>query len=147
MDCGDAVYDQPSNDAFANKLKTVQYNAASTIMGVIKGTSRKKLYQELGLEYLQQRRWMRRLPAYMSLRNGVLFVLAWVAWVARLRGWCASVGALGACLRGWRARMGGVLAWVGVVLAWATWAVFYRGLCGWCASVGKVVGVLAWVAY
>ena len=35
-----------------------------------------------------------------SLRNGVLFVLAWVARVA--------------CLRGWRASMGGV----GRVLAW-----------------------------
>ena len=29
--------------------------------GAIKGTSRKKLYQESGLEYLQQRRWMRHL--------------------------------------------------------------------------------------
>ena len=27
----------------------------------IKGSSRDKLYQELGLEFLQQRRWMRRL--------------------------------------------------------------------------------------
>ena len=130
MDCGDAVYDQPSNDAFANKRKTAQCNAASTIMGVIKGISRKKLYQELGLEYLQQRRWMRRLPAYMSLRNGALFVLAWVAWVARLRGWCASVGALGgvlawvACSRGWRACVG-----------------------GWCSSVGDVGSVLAWVMW
>ena len=42
----------------------------------MKGTSREKLYQELGLEYIQQRRWMRRfclfykvvitkLPAYI----------------------------------------------------------------------------------
>ena len=36
-----------------------------------------------------------------SLRNGVLFVLAWVARVACLRGWRASVGGVG-----------GVLAWV-----------------------------------
>ena len=54
----------------------------------------------------------------------MLFVLAWVAWVACLRGWCASVGdVVGvlacvvwvACLRGWRANEGyvvGVLAWV-----------------------------------
>ena len=55
LDYGDVVYDQPSNDAFSNKLETVQYNAALAITGVIKGTSRKKLYQELGLEYLQQR--------------------------------------------------------------------------------------------
>ena len=36
-----------------------------------------------------------------SLRNGVLFVLAWVARVACLRGWRASVGGVGR-----------VLAWV-----------------------------------
>ena len=76
LDYGDVVYDQPSNDAFSNKLETIQYNAALAITGAIKGTSRKKLYQEIGLEYLQQRRWMRRLflfykvvstklPAYM----------------------------------------------------------------------------------
>ena len=43
LDYGDVVYDQPSNDAFANKLETVQYNAALEITGVIKGTSREKL--------------------------------------------------------------------------------------------------------
>ena len=61
LDYGDVVYDQPSNDVFSNKLETVQYNVALAITGAIKGTSREKLYQELGLEYLQQRRWMRRL--------------------------------------------------------------------------------------
>ena len=61
LDYGDVVYDQPSNDAFSNKLETVQYNAALAITGAIKGTSCEKLYQELGLQYLQQRRWMRRL--------------------------------------------------------------------------------------
>ena len=60
MDCSDVIYDQSSNDAFSNKLKTVQYYAALGITGAIKGTSREKLYQELGLEYLQQRTWMRR---------------------------------------------------------------------------------------
>ena len=76
MDYHNVVCNQPSNDAFSSKLQTVQYNAALAITGAIKGTSRKKLYQEIGLEYLQQRRWMRRLflfykvvstklPAYM----------------------------------------------------------------------------------
>ena len=59
LDYGDVVYDQPSNDAFSNKLETVRYNAALAIMRAVKGTSCKKLYQELGLEYLRQRRWMR----------------------------------------------------------------------------------------
>ena len=67
MDCGDVVYDQPSNNAFSNQLATVQYNAALAITGAIKGTSREKLYQELGLEYLQQRRWMRRLCLFYKV--------------------------------------------------------------------------------
>ena len=76
LDYGDAVYDQSSNGAFSNKLGTVQYNTALAITGAIKGKSREKLYQELGLEYFHQIRWMRRfclfykvvstkLPAYI----------------------------------------------------------------------------------
>ena len=53
LDYGDIVYDQPSNDAFSNKLETIQYDAALANTGAIKGTSRDKLYQELGLKYLQ----------------------------------------------------------------------------------------------
>ena len=69
-DNGDLVYDQPSNDAFSNKLETVQYNAAIT--GAMKGTSREKLYQELGLEYLQQKRWMRRLCLFYKVASAKL---------------------------------------------------------------------------
>ena len=67
LDYGDVVYDQPSNDVFSNKLETVQYNAALAITGAIKGTSREKLYQELGLEYFQQRRWMRSLCLFYKV--------------------------------------------------------------------------------
>ena len=61
-----------------------------------------------------------------GLRNGMLYVLAWVAWVACLRGWCASAGDMGSvlpwvawmsCLRGKRVSVGGVLTWV----TWLTW--------------------------
>ena len=48
LDYGDVAYDHPSNDAFSNKLETVQYNTALAITGAIKGTSREELYQELG---------------------------------------------------------------------------------------------------
>ena len=67
LDYGDIVYDQPWNDAFSTELKTVQCNAASAITGAIKGTSRGKLYQELGLKDLQQRRWMRRLCLFYEV--------------------------------------------------------------------------------
>ena len=61
LDYADVVYDQPSNASFSKKIESVQYNAALAITGTIKGSSLEKLYQELGLEYLYQRRWARRL--------------------------------------------------------------------------------------
>ena len=48
LDYGDVVYDQPSNDAFSNKLETVQYNAALAITRAIKGTVCEKMYQDFG---------------------------------------------------------------------------------------------------
>ena len=61
LEYGDVIYGQPANTSFSNKIDSVQYKAALPITGTIKGSSRDKLYQELRLEYLQQRRWMRRL--------------------------------------------------------------------------------------
>ena len=61
LNYADVIYDQPSNASFSKKIESVQYNAVLAITGSIKGSSREKLYQELGLEYLYQRRWARRL--------------------------------------------------------------------------------------
>ena len=52
LDYGDIVYDQPTNQSFSNKIEAVQYNAALAITNAIKGTSRTKLYKELGIESL-----------------------------------------------------------------------------------------------
>ena len=41
------------------KLKSVQYNTVLAIIGVIRGTSKLKLDQELGLESLRIERWLR----------------------------------------------------------------------------------------
>ena len=48
------IYDQTFNMLFQQKVETIQYNAALAITGAIRGSSREKLYQELGLETLQQ---------------------------------------------------------------------------------------------
>ena len=45
----------------SDKTESVQYNTALAITGPITGTSKEKLYQELGLESLRNRRWSRRM--------------------------------------------------------------------------------------
>ena len=47
-------------------------NTVLANIGAIKGTSCEKLYQELGLEYLQQRRWMRHLHLFYKVVSGKL---------------------------------------------------------------------------
>ena len=61
LDYADVIYDQPNLFFLANKIESVQYNAASAITGAIRGTSKEKLYQELGFESLKDRRWFRGL--------------------------------------------------------------------------------------
>ena len=57
----DLTYDQLPNALFSIKIELVQYDTALAIAGAIKSCSCEKLYQELGLECLDQRVWTRRL--------------------------------------------------------------------------------------
>ena len=50
LDYGDIIYDQRHNESVCEKLESVQYKVALAITDAIQGTSRKKVYQELGLE-------------------------------------------------------------------------------------------------
>ena len=52
LDYGDIIYDQAYNLSFHQKLESIQYNAALALTRAIRGSSREKLYQELGLESL-----------------------------------------------------------------------------------------------
>ena len=61
LDYGDIIYDWVYNSLFHQNIESIQYNAALAITGAIKGTSKEKIYQELGFESLQQRRWCRKL--------------------------------------------------------------------------------------
>ena len=67
LDYGDVIYDQSFKNTFHQKINSIQYNAALAITGAIRGSSREKLYQELGLESLQQRRWYRKLCFFFKL--------------------------------------------------------------------------------
>ena len=48
-------------------IESVQYNAALAITGAIHGSSREKLYQELGFESLHDRQWYRKLCFYFKI--------------------------------------------------------------------------------
>ena len=52
LDYADIIYDKPFNESFKTKIEMIQYRAALVITGAIKGTSRDRLYQEIGLESL-----------------------------------------------------------------------------------------------
>ena len=67
LDYADVVYDQPHNASFSEKIESIQYNAALAITGAIRGTSKEKLYNELGLEYLSSRRWLHRLSLFYKV--------------------------------------------------------------------------------
>ena len=62
---------KPLNESFKKKIESVQYNAALIITGAIKGTCRDKIYQELGLEYLADRRWSRKIIFFHKIILGL----------------------------------------------------------------------------
>ena len=74
LDYGDVIYHIPAkvcdfsgNIVLPNlieKLESVQYSAALAVTGTWRGTSREKLYIDLGWESLNSRRWSRRLTLF-----------------------------------------------------------------------------------
>ena len=64
---GDILYDQTFNNSFHERLELIQYNAALAITGTRRGSSREKLYQELGFDSLQQWRWYRKLCLFYKI--------------------------------------------------------------------------------
>ena len=69
LDYGDVIYDRAFHESFQNKLESAQYKTALAITGDIKGSSREKLYQELGLESLKSRRWYQKLCLFFKLKK------------------------------------------------------------------------------
>ena len=70
LGCGDISYDKPNNELFKSKIENIQYKACIAITGAIQGTSRERLYQELSLEFLENRRWYRKLIFFHKIENG-----------------------------------------------------------------------------
>ena len=54
------------NVSFLEKLESIRYNVSLAITGAIRGISRSK-HHELGFEYLESRRWYRKLCCFYKL--------------------------------------------------------------------------------
>ena len=69
LDYGDILFDQTYNSSFHEKLESIQYNACLALTGAIRGSSKEKIYQELGFESLRVRRWYRKLCLFCKVLN------------------------------------------------------------------------------
>ena len=76
----DIIFHQPPADGILStnklsthmqKLESVQIQAAYAVSGAWKGTSTKKIYDELGWEWLSQRRWYRRMTLFYKIVNKI----------------------------------------------------------------------------
>ena len=67
LDYRDIIYDQACKVPFHQKVDSIQYNTALAITGAIRGTSREKLYPELGFESLVSRRWYLKLCCFREV--------------------------------------------------------------------------------
>ena len=78
LDYGAIIFDQPENKSLCKKIELVQYNPALAITGTIQGTSREKVYKELGLETLKSRRWLKKFCCFYNKikNNGIPSYLA-----------------------------------------------------------------------
>ena len=59
--------------SFPQKLESIQYNVCLAITGAIRGTSKEKLYQELGLQSLHLRHWYRKVGMFAKAKVHNIF--------------------------------------------------------------------------
>ena len=81
LDYGDVIYHIPAKVCefsqniivpnLMEKLESIQYSAALAVTGTWRGTSREKLYTDLGWESLSSRRWSRRLTLFYKFVNNL----------------------------------------------------------------------------
>ena len=55
MDYADIISDKPNNESFKSRIESIQYKTCVAITEAIQGTSRERLYRQLGLESLSDR--------------------------------------------------------------------------------------------
>ena len=67
LDHGDVIYDRAFNESFHQSRESLQYSASIAIDAAIRGTSSEKRFQEIGLETLKPRCWLRKLCLFYKL--------------------------------------------------------------------------------
>ena len=82
LEYGDVIFHIPAKvcefsgdtilPSLTEKLESVQYSTALAVTGTWRGTSREKLYAELGWESLSYRKWSRRLILFYKIMNNLL---------------------------------------------------------------------------
>ena len=70
LDYGDIIYHNQRVDLM-KLIEQVQYKASLVVSGCWQGTSRERLYEDLGWESLSERRWARRLATCYKIKNGL----------------------------------------------------------------------------
>ena len=70
LDYGDVIYHNQRADLM-HLVEQTQYKAGLVVSGCWQGTSREKLYKELGWESLTDRRWFHRMTLFYKISNGL----------------------------------------------------------------------------
>ena len=71
LDYGDVIYDNQNAESM-DILERLQYKIGLLIAGCWQGTSKEKLYDELGWESLKERRKFHRLTLYYKIKNNLV---------------------------------------------------------------------------
>lgn len=67
LDHAEIIHEKPNNINICIRSQSLQYNDALAITTVIWGSSNRKLYKQLGSEYLSSRRWLRKLCLFHKI--------------------------------------------------------------------------------
>ena len=67
LDYGNVLRDQACNNSLEEKLESIQYHVCLGLTEAIRGTSKRKIYQELELESLRDRRCCRKLCLFYKV--------------------------------------------------------------------------------
>ena len=70
FDYGEVIFHNQRMDLM-DLIERVQYKTALIVSWCWQGTSRERLYEELGWESLSDRRWSRRLTTFYKINNGL----------------------------------------------------------------------------